>query len=265
MTQSNVTRRRVLGGVSAGVALGTITGSSDSMRGAARAQPTRKTFVLVHGAFCGSWIWRRVADQLEHSGHKVFVPALTGLGERSHLLRKEVDLDTHIADVVNLIKWESLENVCLVAWSYAGFVGSGALESIGNRVSSIVWLDAFLPANGHKVVDLTAFGNAVQTAVDKGETGFGPPPKLSAIFVAESDPPRRSSPRNRSAASSSRSTFPGRSRRCRRRHTSASQNFHSRPSIRRLRTARATRLGLHSSCRTRDTWPCSMRRTAYAN
>jgi len=155
--------------------------------GTARAQPARKTFVLVHGAFCGGWIWRRVADRLEQDGHKVFVPTLTGLGERSHLLRKDIDLDTHIADVVNLMKWESLENVCLVAWSYAGFVGSGALESIGNRVSSIVWLDAFVPANGQKVVDLTAFGTAAQAAVDKGEIVLGTPAKLPVIFVGERD------------------------------------------------------------------------------
>src|SRR5437660_2340487 len=126
MGEFQMTRRRVLrGAVAAG---GLVAGAAcGDMFGAARAQSGRKTFVLVHGAFCGSWIWRRVADQLEQGGHKVFVPALTGLGERSHLLRKDVDLDTHIADVVNLIKWESLENVCLVAWSYAGFVGSGAL------------------------------------------------------------------------------------------------------------------------------------------
>jgi hypothetical protein len=105
------------------------------------------------------------------------------------LLRKDVDLDTHILDVVNLIKWESLENVCLVAWSYAGFVGSGALESVGNRVSSIVWLDAFLPASGQRVMDLTVFGKAAQAAADKGEMAFGPPPKpkLSGTFVAERD------------------------------------------------------------------------------
>src|SRR5690348_681866 len=154
-----------------------------------RAQSARKTFVLVHGAFCGGWIWRRVADRLEQSGHKVFIPTLTGLGERSHLLRKDVDLDTHIADLVNMIRWESLESVCLVAWSYAGFVGSGALETIGDRVSSIVWLDAFLPTNGNRVLDCTAFGKAVQMATEKGEAGFGPPPKLPAIFVAERDQP----------------------------------------------------------------------------
>jgi pimeloyl-ACP methyl ester carboxylesterase len=186
MTKLQVARRRVLRGAAVAGSLLAAAGYGN-MFATARAQPARKTFVLVHGAFAGSWTWRRVADRLERSGHKVFAPALTGLGERSHLLRKDVDLDTHIADVANLIKWESLENVCLVAWSYAGFVGSGALETIGDRVSSIVWLDAFLPADGHRVVDFTAFGKAVQAAMDKSEAGFGPPPKVTDTFVAERD------------------------------------------------------------------------------
>jgi pimeloyl-ACP methyl ester carboxylesterase len=184
VTKTQITRRHLVRGGAVAGSLA-VAASCGNMFSAARAQSARKTFVLVHGAFAGSWIWRRVADQLEQSGHKVFAPALTGLGERSHLLRKDVDLDTHIADVVNLIKWESLENFCLVAWSYAGFVGTGALDSIGDRVSSIVWLDAFLPAGGHRVVDFTAFGKAVQAALDKGEAGFGPPPKVSDVFVAE--------------------------------------------------------------------------------
>lgn len=186
MTKFQVSRRDALRG---GVVAGGLAAAAacNSMISAARAQSARRTFVLVHGAFAGSWVWRRVADRLEQSGHKVFVPTLTGLGERSHLLRKDVDLDTHIADVANLIKWESLENICLVAWSYAGFVGAGVLDSVGDRVTSIVWLDAFLPANGHRVVDFTAFGKAVQAAHDKGEAGFGPPAKVSDVFVAERD------------------------------------------------------------------------------
>src|ERR1700748_3402913 len=95
-----------------------------------RTQFPPKTFVLVHGLFCGGWLWRRVADILEKNGQKVFSPTLTGLGERSHLLGKSIDLDTHITDVVNLIKWESLREICLVAHSYAGWVCSGALEQI---------------------------------------------------------------------------------------------------------------------------------------
>ena len=130
-----------------------------------------------------------VADQLERAGHKVFVPTLTGLGERSHLLRKDVDLDTHVADVVNLIKWESLEDICLVVHSYGGWIGSGALEDIGNRVSSIVWLDAFMPANGQKPLDFTseAFRKILQTAIDRGDASFAPPPKIPVNFVAERD------------------------------------------------------------------------------
>jgi pimeloyl-ACP methyl ester carboxylesterase len=184
MTELRISRR-MLGSAAAG---GLIAAAAVST---ARAQSARKTFVLVSGAFAGGWIWRRVSDQLEQKGHKVFAPTLTGLGERSHLLSKDVNLDTHIADVVNLIKWESLDNVCLVAWSYAGFPGAGALESIGNRVSSIVWLDAFLPSDGQKAVDYTAvggpFAKIIQTAIEKGEASFSPPPKFPPVAVSERD------------------------------------------------------------------------------
>ena len=62
-----------------------------------------------------------LSDLLEKKGHKVFAPTMTGLGERSHLLSKDVVLDTHIADIVNVIKWEDLRGICLVAHSYAAF------------------------------------------------------------------------------------------------------------------------------------------------
>src|SRR5882724_12648261 len=116
----------------------------------------RKTFVLVHGAWHGGWCWRRVADLLEKQGHKVFTPTLTGVGDRSHLLSKDVVLDTHIADIVNLVKWEDLKDICLVVHSYGGWPGSGALEQIGDRVASIVWLDAFKPENGQRGVDFAS-------------------------------------------------------------------------------------------------------------
>jgi pimeloyl-ACP methyl ester carboxylesterase len=183
MTELKGTRRRLLRST---VVAGAFVAAAPCVS-TARAQSAQKSFVLVHGAWAGGWIWRRVADQLEQQGHKVFAPTLTGLGERSHLLSKEVNLDTHIADVVNLIKWESLDNICLVAWSYGGFVCAGALESVGNRVASIVWLDAFIPANGQKVAEVTAFGKAIQAAAEKGEMGFAGPAKLPPVIVAERD------------------------------------------------------------------------------
>ena len=69
------------------------------------------TFVLVTGAWHGSWCWKRVRESLWRAGHTVFTPTFTGIGERSHLLSREVDLETHIADVTNLIRWEELNDV----------------------------------------------------------------------------------------------------------------------------------------------------------
>jgi len=150
--------------------------------------PSGKTFVLVHGAWHGGWCWRRVADRLQARGHKVYTPTLTGVGDRSHLLSHDIDLDTHIADIVNLFLWEDLRGVCLVPHSYGGWPCSGALEQIGDRVSSIVWLDSFTPSDGQRGAD---YGSAIsrkalEEAVAKGEPGRRPPP-ASAFAVNDKD------------------------------------------------------------------------------
>jgi len=187
MTEPHVTRRSIVG---AGVALAAAITTGDGIVSPARAQSAQKTFLLVQGAWEGGWCWRRVSDLLEKKGHKVFSPTLTGLGERSHLLSKDVNLDTHVTDIVNVIKWEDLQDVCMVAHSYGGFVGSGVLEQIGDRVSSIVWLDAFKPENGQRPLDLTsdAFRQALLASSNKGEQGFPPPAGNPVpIFINEND------------------------------------------------------------------------------
>jgi pimeloyl-ACP methyl ester carboxylesterase len=83
------------------------------------------TFVLVHGAWHGGWCWKRVAEFLAGKHHAVFAPTLTGLCERSHLLSPDIDLDTHILDIMNEIKWKELRDVILVGHSYGGMVVSG--------------------------------------------------------------------------------------------------------------------------------------------
>ena len=148
----------------------------------------RRTFVLVHGAWHGGWCWRRVADLLQAGGHKVFAPTLSGLGERSHLLSKDINLDTHITDIANVFKWEDLSDSCLVVHSYGGWPGSGALEIIGDRVSSIVWLDAFKPQDGQRAFDLASefSRKALLQAVERGEPGARPP-KAETFLVNEKD------------------------------------------------------------------------------
>ena len=122
----------------------------------AKGTQTPTTFVLVHGAWHGGWCWRRVADMLGARGHKVFTPTLTGLGERSHLLNDNINLDTHVADVVNVIKWESLADIVLCGHSYGGMVISGVAERSLPAISSMVFLDAFVPEDGDTLVELSS-------------------------------------------------------------------------------------------------------------
>ena len=120
MAKNMRTSRRTL--LAAGASLGAAAAAA---MGSAQAQAEPKTFVLVHGSWHGGWCWRRVADRLEKRGNKVFTPTLTGLGERVHLLTPAVDLDTHVTDVVNLIKYEGLQNIVLAGHSYAGSIITG--------------------------------------------------------------------------------------------------------------------------------------------
>lgn len=111
------------------------------------------TFVLVHGSWHGSWCWKRVRRTLQQLGHEVFTPTLTGVGERSHLLSKDVDLKTHTLDVLNLIQWEELDDFVLCGHSYGGMVVSGVADSIPERLRSLVFLDAFIPEPGQRLLD----------------------------------------------------------------------------------------------------------------
>ena len=141
------------------------------------------TFVLVHGAWHGGWCWRRVADILERQGHKVFTPTLTGLGERSHLLREGINVSTHIADVVNLMKWERLGNIVLCGHSYGGLVISGVAEQMEKAIGSIVFLDAFIPQDGDAMEKITGqpVRDALKIATERGELGV--PPRPAAAFL----------------------------------------------------------------------------------
>ena len=111
------------------------------------------TFVLVHGAWHGGWCWKRVRDILQRLGHEVFTPTLTGVGERAHLLDPKVDLETHINDVLHLIRWEELNDVVLCGHSYAGCVVSAVADRIPERISHLVYLDAFVPETGKSLHD----------------------------------------------------------------------------------------------------------------
>ncbi len=175
------TRRTVIAG---GLGVAAVASSVPS----GHSQAARKTFVLVHGAWHGGWCWRRVADALEGQGHKVFTPTLTGLGERSHLMSRDINLDTHITDVVNVFKWEDIKDAVLVGHSYGGWVISGVVEQVLPRVRSIVFLDAFMPDDGTRGLDNTSefSRKGILAAIEKGAVSR-PSPTAAMFDVNQKD------------------------------------------------------------------------------
>lgn len=147
------------------------------------------TFVLVHGAWEAGWAWKWVVPLLRQAGHDVYAPSLTGLGERSHLLTPEVNLETHIQDVLGLIKWNQLENITLVGHSYGGMAITGVADRAHTSVGSLIYLDAFMPQNGQALHDLTAPERAAKMRAmsdAEGEGWYVPP--MPAPFWHVHDP-----------------------------------------------------------------------------
>ena len=116
-----------------------------------RKEGCNATFVLVHGTWHGSWCWKRVRRALQAQGHDVFTPTLTGVAERSHLLSRQVNLETHILDVENLMSWEDHSDVVLCGHSYGGCVISGVADRLPDRIRALVYLDAFVLEAGEQL------------------------------------------------------------------------------------------------------------------
>ena len=112
------------------------------------------TFVLVHGGGHGGWCFRRVVQILRSHEHEVYAPTMTGLGERSHLLRPDIDLEMHIRDIVAVLHYEDLRDVILVGHSYGGMVITGVADRATDRVGRLVYLDAATPVNGQSLLDV---------------------------------------------------------------------------------------------------------------
>src|SRR5688500_20382835 len=105
------------------------------------------TFVLVPGGWSGGWAWNKLTPYMRAAGHDVYTPTPTGLGERVHLAHPDIDLDTHITDVVNVLAFEDLRDVILLGWSYGGMVISGVADRAAERLAQLVYFDAVVPTD----------------------------------------------------------------------------------------------------------------------
>jgi pimeloyl-ACP methyl ester carboxylesterase len=143
------------------------------------------SFVLVHGSFHGGWCWQKVARLLRQSGHEVYTPTLTGLGERHHLATPQTGLEVHIQDVRQVIEYEDLDNVILVGHSYSGLVNSGVAELLPERLARMIYMDAFIPHDGQSAFDLMPGmeGQWSQLAAAQGDGWRVPPMSPAALGI----------------------------------------------------------------------------------
>ncbi|MGB2955609.1 MAG: alpha/beta fold hydrolase [Anaerolineales bacterium] len=114
------------------------------------------TYLFCVGGHTGGWWVREIGieSQLREAGHEVFRPTYTGVGERIHLSNPNIDLNTHIQDILMVLEYEELEDVILVGHSYGGMIAAGVAEKCPERIAHMVTLDGIIPNDGQSVADI---------------------------------------------------------------------------------------------------------------
>jgi pimeloyl-ACP methyl ester carboxylesterase len=170
-----LTRRNLLKGAAAGVPIA--MGSVASWPPIALAQTGTKTFVLAHGSWHGGWCWKKVADRLRAKGHAVYAPSYTGMGDRAHLLSKDITINTFAEDLVQVIQSEELSNVILVGHSFGGVPISGAADRVPEKIARLVYLDSVLVESGRSAFSYypPAEAEARIKAAEKATNGVAVP------------------------------------------------------------------------------------------
>ena len=116
------------------------------------------TYVLVHGSFQGGWIWKPTAEELRRRGHAVYAPTLDGCGERRHLIRPGITIAAQAREVADMLFYEDLRDVALVATSTGGLVVCKIAELARDRIRRLAFVDALAPQPGERVTDIVQRG-----------------------------------------------------------------------------------------------------------
>jgi pimeloyl-ACP methyl ester carboxylesterase len=142
-------------------------------------------FVVAHGAWSAGWAWKKMHPLMTARGHRLITPSYTGIGERAHLARPDIDLDTHIADIVGVLEFEGLSDVKLIGHSYGGMVATGVADRARARVAQLIYIDAFVPDDGESLLDLLPAAVRAQRQV--GGDGWRIPPGPMPADTAAAD------------------------------------------------------------------------------
>ena len=130
-----------------------------------------ETFLFVHGAWHGGWCWKDTEKALRELGHETHAPTLSGLGELSHLAHPDITPDSHVEDILAVIKWRELDNIVLVGHSYGGLIVTGVASKVPEKIKSLVYLDAFAPEVSGK--SIFADANPERMAAFEAEAANG--------------------------------------------------------------------------------------------
>ena len=141
--------------------------------------------VVAHGAWSAGWAWKKMRPLMAARGHVLWTPSYTGLGERAHLASPQVDLDTHVADVVGVMEMEDLNDVVLIGHSYGGMVATGVADRAAARLQRIIYLDAFVPQDGDSLARLT--GQDPEAMRAEAEDGWKAPPRPPSADTSPED------------------------------------------------------------------------------
>jgi pimeloyl-ACP methyl ester carboxylesterase len=146
-----------------------------------------KTFLVCHGAWSAGWAWKKMHPLMQAAGHRLVTPSYTGLGERAHLAHPGLDLESHIQDMLNVIQYEDLRDIVLVGHSYGGMVATGVADRARDKVTQLIYVDAFVPGDGQSLFDLNESGRApLQKAAKEGD-GWRVPPMQTPPDTSAAD------------------------------------------------------------------------------
>src|SRR3982075_3742439 len=145
------------------------------------------TFLVCHGAWSAGWAWKKKHPLMAARGHRLVTPTYTGLGERAHLAHPSIDLETHIQDVLNVIKYEDLRDIVLIGHSYGGMVATGVADRARDRIAQLIYIDAFVPDDGQSLLDLNEPARERMRDLAKAGDGWRVPPNPTPPDTSPAD------------------------------------------------------------------------------
>jgi pimeloyl-ACP methyl ester carboxylesterase len=150
--------------------------------------PSPQTTILVcHGAWGGGWSWKKMHPLMQAAGFRLVTLTYTGLGERAHLANPAIDLETHIQDILNVIKYEDLGDIALLGHSYGGMVATAVADRARDRVRHLIYLDAFVPRDGQSLFDLNEAGRQPMREAAASGDGWRAPPNPTPPDTSAAD------------------------------------------------------------------------------